>query len=148
MAIYPGFVGSVGEGLSPAPPFDVLHVEHVRVAWVDTDAGGRIHWTAVFRWAELAEHALLRSIGRDRSEAGPYPRRSAEVSYHRPLHFDDEIEVRLGVEKAGRTSMTFGWQLVRGDELCVEGRHTVIHVGDDGRPAPWPQYLRTGLDLD
>jgi acyl-CoA thioesterase FadM len=69
------------------------------------------------------------------------------VIYHRPLEFDDEFEVRLGVEKAGRTSVTFGWQLVRGDQLCVEGRHTVVHVGVDGRAAPWPEELRTGLGL-
>ena len=29
----------------------VEHVERTRVAWVDTDAGGRIHFTAAFRWA-------------------------------------------------------------------------------------------------
>jgi acyl-CoA thioesterase FadM len=30
----------------------VEQVERAHVAWVDTDAGGRIHFTAVFRWAE------------------------------------------------------------------------------------------------
>lgn len=28
------------------------HVAQSRVAWIDTDAGGRIHFTAAFRWAE------------------------------------------------------------------------------------------------
>lgn len=124
---------------------EFLHTEELRVNWVDTDAGGRIHWSAVFRWAELAEHALLRRLGRDRTEAGPYPRRSAEVVYHRPLQFDDEIAVRLGVEKMGRSSVTFGWRIDRRGELCVEGRHAVVHVGDDGRAAAWPDYLRAGL---
>ena len=36
----------------------VEHVERLRVAWVDTDAGGRIHFSNAFRWAELAETAL------------------------------------------------------------------------------------------
>jgi YbgC/YbaW family acyl-CoA thioester hydrolase len=128
-----------------ASTFEILHTEHLRVAWADTDAGGRIHWSAVFRWAELAEHALLRKLGRSRSEAGPYPRRSTEAVYHLPLEFEDEFDVQLGVEKAGRTSVTFGWRIVRGDELCVEGTHTVVHVGDDGRGAPWPDHLRHGL---
>jgi hypothetical protein len=39
------------------------HVAQSRVAWVDTDAAGRIHFTAAFRWAEMAETALLRSLG-------------------------------------------------------------------------------------
>jgi acyl-CoA thioester hydrolase len=126
----------------------LLHTERLRVAWADTDAGGRIHWTAVFRWAELAEHALLRRLGRAATEAGPYPRRSTDAIYHRALEFDDEIEVQLAVGSAGRTSVTFSWRIVRGDELCVEGHHTVIHVGDDGRPSRWPDHLRVGLGLD
>jgi acyl-CoA thioester hydrolase len=38
----------------------VEQVERARVAWVDTDAGGRIHFTAAFRWAEAAETELMR----------------------------------------------------------------------------------------
>jgi YbgC/YbaW family acyl-CoA thioester hydrolase len=125
---------------------ECLHVEHLRVAWVDTDASGRIHWSSVFRWAELAEHRFLSRLGRDRDDTGSYPRRAAAVTYHRALEFDDRFEVRLSVEKAGGTSVTFGWRIVRGDELCVDGRHTVVHVGDDGRPSRWPEYLRAGLD--
>ena len=122
-----------------------LHVEKLRVAWVDTDASGRIHWSSAFRWAELAEHRLLDKLGRSRDEAGRYPRRAAEVTYHRALDFEDQFDVWLGVEKAGSTSVTFRWQMLRGDELCIEGRHTVVHVGDDGRPRRWPEYLRAGL---
>src|SRR5687767_10143613 len=39
------------------------HIARSRVAWIDTDAGGRIHFTAAFRWAESGETALLRSLG-------------------------------------------------------------------------------------
>lgn len=125
-----------------------LHVEHLRVAWVDTDASGRIHWSSAFRWAELAEHRLLSRLGRDRDDAGSYPRRAAQVTYHRALEFDDRFEVRLRVEKAGSTSVTFGWRILRGDDLCIEGRHTVVHVGDNGLPRRWPEYLRAGLVSD
>lgn len=39
------------------------HLERLRVAWVDPDAGGRIHFTAAFGYAEVAETALLREVG-------------------------------------------------------------------------------------
>jgi acyl-CoA thioesterase FadM len=39
------------------------HSERFRVAWVDTDAGGRIHFTAAFRWAEATETGLMRELG-------------------------------------------------------------------------------------
>jgi len=50
----------------------------VSVAWVDTDAGGRIHFTAAFRWAELAETALMRRLGLIGATWGDYPRRKVE----------------------------------------------------------------------
>jgi acyl-CoA thioesterase FadM len=43
------------------------------------------------------------------------------VTYHRAFKFDDEFEVSLGVERFGRSSVTFGWHLVSREELCVEG---------------------------
>ena len=50
-----------------------------RVAWVDTDAGGRIHFTAVFRWAEEAETELVRRLGLPRERWGSFPRRKVEA---------------------------------------------------------------------
>ena len=58
------------------------------------------------------------------------------------IQFDDEIEIRVGVEKTGGSAVRFGWQILRGDEPCVEG--TVIHVGTGGRGAPWLEGLRSG----
>ena len=50
-----------------------------RVAWVDTDAGARIHFTAAFRWAELAETELMRRLGVLGPEWGNFPRRRVEA---------------------------------------------------------------------
>lgn len=116
-----------------------------RVAWVDTDAGGRIHHTAAFRWAEIAEHALFRRI-RPGFDAAVFPRKSVEASYHSTLVFDDEFEVRLSVSSVGRTSVTFVWEVHSRDILCVEGRHTAVHVETNGKPAPLPDWFREGLE--
>ena len=40
---------------------DFIH--RVRVAFVDTDASGRIHFTAMLRYFEAAEQEFLRSLG-------------------------------------------------------------------------------------
>ncbi len=76
----------------------VEEVIQTRVAWVDTDAGGRIHFTSAFRWAEEAETELMRSVGVLGGEWGNFPRRKVEAEYLKVLRFDDEIEVRLRVE--------------------------------------------------
>jgi YbgC/YbaW family acyl-CoA thioester hydrolase len=104
-----------------------------RVAWVDTDAGGRIHFTAVFRWAEAAETALLRSLGLLEDWAD-YPRRAVEAEYLAVLRFDDEFELELLPALVGTSSITYAWDISRRDELCIRGRHTVVHVDPAGRP--------------
>lgn len=119
-------------------------VERLRVAWVDTDAGGRIHFSNAFRWAELAETSLLRRLGL-LGNWGDYPRRHAEAEFHRVLRFEDEIEVRLRVERVGRTSITYSWTISKDGEPFVTGSHTVVSVDRDGRPRPLPDDVRAAL---
>jgi acyl-CoA thioester hydrolase len=121
------------------------HIEQSRVAWIDTDAGGRIHFTAAFRWAEAAETALMRSTGL-MDNWGDYPRRAVEAEYLAVLRFDDEFEVELGVERVGTSSITYGWEIRRPDgEVCIRGRHTVVHVDADGRASPLGPQIRSAL---
>jgi acyl-CoA thioesterase FadM len=120
------------------------HREQLRVLWVDTDAGGRIHFTAAFRWAEAAELGLYRKLGLT-GYVPRLPRRHVEAEFHRVLVFDDEIEVALTVARVGRTSIGYEWQISRDGELAVDGRHTVVHVDEEGRPQPIDDALRATL---
>jgi len=114
------------------------------VLWVDTDAGGRIHFTAAFRWAEATELALYRELGL--TEHVPHlPRRHVEADYHRVLVFEDEIDVTLSVASVGRTSVTYAWQIAHDGELAIDGRHTVVYVDDEGRAQPLADSLRAAL---
>jgi acyl-CoA thioester hydrolase len=120
------------------------HVERLRVAWVDTDAGGRIHFTAAFRYAERAETSLMRELGLiDRLV--DYPRRRVEADFRAVLRFEDEVEVAIGPGRVGTTSITWVWEISRDGQVCVDGSHTVVHVGADGRPAPLPHDVRERL---
>jgi acyl-CoA thioester hydrolase len=121
------------------------HSESFRVAWVDTDAGRRIHFTAAFRWAEATETALWRKLGLLDFETG-WPRRHVEAEYTRMLRFEDEVEVRLRVERVGTTSVTFSWDVVHDGAIAVTGRHTVVRLGDDGRAAPIDDHTRSLLE--
>jgi acyl-CoA thioester hydrolase len=119
-------------------------VERGRVAWVDTDAGGRIHFTAAFRWAEAAETSLMRRLGM-LDKWGDYPRRHVEAEYLKVLRFEDEFELRLRVDAVGRTSITYGWEILRDGEVCIRGNHTVVRVDRAGRAEPLPEALRAQL---
>jgi acyl-CoA thioester hydrolase len=122
----------------------VEHTERLRVAWVDTDAGGRIHFTNAFRWAEVAETGLLRRRGL-LERWGDYPRRHVEAEFHKVLRFEDEIEVALRVENVGRTSITYAWTISKDGDVHVSGRHTVVNVDSDGRPEPLSDRVRETL---
>ena len=113
---------------------------------MDTDAGGRIHFTAAFRWAEAAETALMRRLGVLAEAWGNFPRRKVEAEYLKVLRFEDELEVRLRVENVGRTSVTYAWTITKDGEPHVKGRHTVVHVDGKGRPEPLPDSIRAALD--
>jgi len=120
------------------------HVERARVQWVDTDAGGRIHFTAAFRWAEMAETGIRRKLGLVEGW-GNYPRRKVEAEFLKVLVFEDEIEVRIRPERLGQTSITWAFEITRDGELCVQGSIVVVHVDDEGRPAPLTEREREAL---
>jgi len=120
------------------------HRERTRVAWIDTDAGGRIHYAAIFRWVEAAEAGLRRRLGL-MDDWADYPRRHVEAEYLAVLRFEDEVEVALAPERVGATSITWAWRIEHRGETAVRGSHTVVHVDEAGRPAPLPERVRAAL---
>jgi YbgC/YbaW family acyl-CoA thioester hydrolase len=121
------------------------HREEFRVGWIDTDASGRIHHTAPFRWAEATEIALVRKLGLLNGGHGRWPRRHVEAEYPLALAFEDVVEVVLEVASVGRSSVTFEWRVLRAGEVAVEGRHTAVQVDDDGQPLALADEVREAL---
>lgn len=117
--------------------------EPVRVELSDTDASGRIHHTAALRWAERAEHQLLRAVGWP--DLARFPRRHVEVSFVAPVRFGDELVVEIGTTAIGRSSITYGWHVRRGEQRCIEGSITCVYVDAEGRPLAVPDDLRRRL---
>jgi len=122
------------------------HRERLRVRWVDTDASGRIHFTAAFRYFEIAEFELLRSLGvlHGSSETG-FPRVDVGATYKRPLTVDQEIEVRIRPSRVGERSVTYACEIYHEGELTIEGHVTAVAVGPDGKSRPLPEPLRRAL---
>ncbi|WP_370324236.1 acyl-CoA thioesterase [Euzebya sp.] len=109
-----------------------------RLEWMDTDAAVRWHHATTWRWAELAEAELHRSLGIIDMTFGCTPRRRVEAEFHRAVLFDDEVQIDFAVESVGRTSATYAMEVRVGDEVAATARMVVVLVDDDGRPRPWP----------
>lgn len=121
-----------------------MSVWHGVVAFSDTDASGWIHFTAPLRWAENAEHALIRAVAPE-IDVTAFPRKAVSATYLRPLRAGDRFQVEIGLEQIGRSSITYAWHVQTEAGTCVEGKHTVVHLGAEGRPSEIPAALRTAL---
>src|SRR6185503_18304094 len=86
-----------------------------RIEWSDTDASGMYHNTAAFRFIEVAETALLDRLGFVHDVYGRHPRVHIEADFLRPLRFRDLVDIDLRVEALGRTSVTYAFEMRRGD---------------------------------
>ena len=85
------------------------------IEWVDTDAAGHQHNSAVLRFVEACEAKLFRDL--DLPEYFPSaPRVRHELNYRAKLYFGQQVTTTVVVEKIGRTSMTFSFE-VWGEEF-------------------------------
>ncbi len=124
------------------------HRETMRVRWVDTDASGRIHFTAAFRYFEVAEFELLRALGLPKGALGAdvgFPRVAVSATYKKALRVDDVIEVQIRVGRVGNSSITYEHRVFHQGELAIEGQVTAVAVGADGRSLSIPEPLRKVL---
>jgi acyl-CoA thioester hydrolase len=118
---------------------------------MDTDAAGHHHNTAVNRWVESAEAALMRERGVG-DYFGAAPRVRHEVDFEARLWFGQEITAEVVVERIGTSSMTFTYEVWgegfddRPRTRAAVGRYVTVHVpaGAD-RAQPWPENWRAAL---
>ena len=93
---------------------------------------GIVHFANFYRYMEEAEHAFFRSLGRSISEPQPdgstigWPRVSATCSFKAPVYYDDEIEIRLLVERIGVKSLTMRYIFQRDDVLLARGTMKIV----------------------
>ena len=71
----------------------------------------------------------------------------ARLAFRAPARFDDELDLALTIARLGRSSIATGVEILRRDELLVEGelRHVVVSA-QTWRPVPMPDWIRTGLE--
>ena len=139
------------------PPPEFIYSKIVEFA--DTDSAELLHFASAFRYFEEAEHAFYRSVGHKgyrRTEDWIYgtPRVAAEAEYLEPVRYGDEVEVRLGVNHIGNTSIGYDAAIVAADlgEPIVAVRGTLRVVCARRRsgsalwePMPIPDFLRSKL---
>ncbi len=129
------------------PPF----VHHLRVRYNECDAQGHVFNANYFVYFDVTLTELWRET------LGSYDALTADgldlvvaetrARFRAPARFDDELEITLGVERLGNTSMVCAIQIARDGDMLAEGNIVHIFVRADrlGEKAPIPDHVRRSL---
>jgi acyl-CoA thioester hydrolase len=134
----------------------------VRVPFSDVDSSQRIHFTAMLRYMEIAEHELARSLGFPYAitqKTLVFPRVHVECDYLRGISYDDELTIEAHVEQVGQSSWTVAFQAYFTEEIkqsglaegkpAARGRMTMVAMDPaSGRARSLPDELRAALTRD
>jgi 4-hydroxybenzoyl-CoA thioesterase/acyl-CoA thioester hydrolase len=126
-----------------------------RVEFVDTDMSGIVHFSRFLVFMENAEHEFWNALGLsvhldlDGQEIG-WPRVAAACEYLSPARFEDVLDVHLRVVRKGTKSMTYGFEIRRGETLIARGRTTAVCCvlnGPEGiQPIPIPALIADRIE--
>jgi acyl-CoA thioester hydrolase len=124
----------------------LIHEAKLRVRYRETDAQGIVNNADYLSYFEVGRVEWLRAAGlsyRELEKEG-YGLVVVEAlaRYKRPAFFDDELTVRTELIEMKRASLSFGYTVLRGDEVLVTGR--TLHGCMDlttGKPRRLPAAL-------
>jgi YbgC/YbaW family acyl-CoA thioester hydrolase len=119
-----------------------------RIRFIDTDASGRIHYTAMFRYFESAEIEFLRSLGISYDPRLPiaFPRAHVECDYRLALEHDDLIDIQVRVAKVGTSSVRFEFRTFKHGEAAAVGAVVVVCMDrSTGKATALPPAMKQKL---
>ncbi|HXE64647.1 MAG TPA: thioesterase family protein [Bryobacteraceae bacterium] len=121
----------------------------IRILFIDTDASGRIHYTALLRYFEAAEIELFRAAGakEDRDEVA-FPRVHVECDYRAAVYFDDELVIELSIGNIGRSSIELLYRAMKKGVVAASGKIVIAAMNPKtGQSTEIPPGLREKLGL-
>lgn len=126
-----------------------MYVYQTKIKLHETDAAGLLFFSNQFKLIHDAYESLLEVIGFGFAELIKekdffLPIVHAEADFKAPLFVGDLIEIKVKVEKIGKTSFTFTYQLLNAKDILV-GTAQTVHVTMDKKSQtkiPLPSSLR------
>lgn len=131
---------------------NVIFRHSLDVRFRDCDPMGHVNNAVYLTYLEQARFAHWREVWGINFERLPPGTPGvilarAEIDYRLPARYGDVLEIRIGLEKVGRTSFTYVYEVVDQDARVVANARTVLVMYDytAGRPSPISDELRTKL---
>ncbi len=119
-----------------------------KVSFGEVDYAGILYYPNFFDYFQRTEEAFMEHIGM------PYPYLIGELKigfpivhvesdFKNPVRYGDVFDVNIDVTKLGNSSVTFGFRVFKGQQLCATA--TIAHVTIDMKqfkPVAIPPQLR------
>jgi YbgC/YbaW family acyl-CoA thioester hydrolase len=137
------------------------------VEFSETDMAGIVHFSNFFRYMEATEHQFFRSLGfvLHREDGDPaagtslgWARVSASCEYFAPLHYLDQVEIRLCVREKSSRSLGYEFEFHRLEEdggsagpAVARGRLRVVCItkspGQPMRAREMPAEIAAAIEV-
>jgi YbgC/YbaW family acyl-CoA thioester hydrolase len=119
----------------------------VRIRFIDTDASGRIHYTAMFRYFETAEIEFFRHIGVLYEHPGvSFPRVHVECDYRGAIRHDDLLTIEVSVGRIGRSSVQLKFRATKEEIEAASGNVVIASLDrQTQRATALPENVRAKL---
>ncbi len=94
-----------------------------------------VHFSNFFVYMEQAEHQFLRHVGlsvhqKTDQRTISWPRVAASCNYIQPIRFEDLIRIEVGIERLGKSSVTYQFNFFREhppiDQPIADGKLTAV----------------------
>lgn len=128
------------------------HFTTISTRWADNDTYGHVNNTVYYEWFDTVVNEWLIGQGLLDIDAGNPIGLVVQTgcSYFAPLSFPGDVELGLGVERLGASSVTYRIGVFAPDagEPVAQGHFTHVYVDRDSRrptelPGPWRKKLDT-----
>ena len=122
----------------------MIHETGLRVRYSETDAQGVVNNANYLSYFEIGRVEWLRFAGLSYKELEKrgygFVVVEALARYHKAAFFDDELTLRTQLTELKRASLSFGYTILRGEEVIATGRtrHGCVEL-PGGRPSRIPE---------
>ena len=115
----------------------------IRVIYGDTDQMGVVYYANYLRYFEAGRNEFLRAFGmnyRDFESSNRVflPVVDAQVSYKKAARYDDLLAVHTHIDRLGRASVRFRYEVRRDQELLATGHTMHACVNGEGQVQALP----------
>lgn len=128
---------------------DFSVIKNISTRWHDNDIYGHVNNVIYYSFFDTAVNEYLIESGLDIHEGQEIAFVvNSTCSYFQPLAYPEKIQVGLGIEKIGNSSVTYRLAIFNAQqECCATGSFTHVFVNrSTNKSIPMPDSIRSALE--